>query len=843
MILFAPPSPLTFQVGGDGLDLQMGGVPVVRGSWVQYYEPGWTKGDYSTREDDNEKITRPDAQTVNEAFRSSDGLAHGTITYHQEANILKVHYDLEWDGDHEVNIELAAGLIWAPALDQGTLTADKMPTHPLDQTVYTANAIDNRRYALDSKEYQFTAPAGVLTATSSSPITMFDARNGYNQDWAAKRSLLWYGGLALPVSKGKPVTLDIQWTCDPATLSAPAAQAGALTAVPDPAALEPNTDRPLVIPNPKVDRLDWDHPIDITGGFSFPVGMFDHYAEFTAAVERRFQVPKPDPKAPKVALVGGYMQMGLTPGGYLIDLNPTKGVSMMGEKDEGVLTGLLKLASLVFLKNGHLYLPSGQLKDDPPTEWRGVHLFVGPQALAFQKKLWTNVLRPLGFNKAVLQCERTAWDSVPGIESDITMSKADLVKLFAMYRSMGVEPIPLVQSFGHMEWFFHNGKNLDLAMNPQVPYAVDPRKPGTAEILKKLWGEIFATLQPKTVHFGLDEVDMIGVPKDPTLKTELWKTQLGLLGDIARTNGAQAMLWGDQGLAPGEAPDATNGDTPKDAAARRDAIPKGSLIGDWHYVSDPDFHNYTKNLQLWKDAGLQPIASTWYEPFNIMGFYDDAAQLHVGTLQTTWAGYESSEDGMLNAFNQFSAMVLAAEYGWSGRLDSPSSLGYDPGEVFREMYFGRPSALHALGGTGFGSGAGFSIGHVHFVTACNAGFGSRISGQGVSLDEPVGLAVKGKGAQLALALQTSLAGEDGDPVAELSVRLANGTTIVKPIRYGIEVRAASEGGSLPMASRDKVGRCCYVVDLGTSPAEVSSVSLRPLNVYTGLRVLGIELIE
>ena len=90
------------------------------------------------------------------------------------------------------------------------------------------------------------------------------------------------------------------------------------------------------------------------------------------------------------------------------------------------------------------------------------------------------------------------------------MKKEDLAKLFQWYRGIEVEPIPLIQSFGHMGWLFANGMNKDLAINPQVPYTLDPRKPGAKELIGKVWDEAASLLKPRTIHVGLDEVDMLG---------------------------------------------------------------------------------------------------------------------------------------------------------------------------------------------------------------------------------------------------------------------------------------------------------------------------------------------
>jgi hypothetical protein len=489
-------------------------------------------------------------------------------------------------------------------------------------------------------------------------------------------------------------------------------------------------------------------------------------------------------------------------------------------------------------------LPTGTLSDQPKSNWRGVHLFVGPKALPFQEKLWTRVLRPLGFNKVVLQCERTAWDSTPGIATSMTMSKADLVKLFAMYRDMGVDPIPLIESYGHMEWLFANGQNLDLAFNPSTPFAVDPRKPGTGALLSKLWDEVITALHPDTVHFGLDEVTMLGFNGDATLSTQLWTTQLNLLGGIARNHDVQMMLWGDQGLAPGEAADAALAEDKASAAARRAAIPKGSLIGDWHYIDNADYRVYTKSLDVWRDIGMAPIATTWYKPNNIHGFDVDAGTFGIGTLQSTWCGYESSEETMLAAMPQFSAMVLAADYGWSGRNDDPKDLGYDPTEVFREMYFGRPSPLVASQGAdlaGSDAGAGFTIGNVKYGAGLSYALGSVLAGGGGA--STLDLTVVGKGTELAIAMETLAPAYDGDPVADVTIELANGSKVVKRLKYGEEVRAGSDKSGTSAADRNGDGVCSLRIDLGSRATAVRRILFEPLNTYAGLKVMGLELIE
>jgi hypothetical protein len=447
-----------------------------------------------------------------------------------------------------------------------------------------------------------------------------------------------------------------------------------------------------LIPKPtKTVQLDFAKPLVLTRNYTFPAGRVRFWTDFETALKLRFEVPKPSGAA--IAVDGGEARMGFEPGGYKITITP-KAISVLGQDDEGIRHGMSRLAQLAFVHNGKLSLPTGYLSDEPRVRWRGVHLFVGPSALEFHKKLWRNVLLPMGFNKVVLQCEQTAWDTLPGTTTPITMSKKDLKALFDWYRSVGVEPIPLIQSFGHMEWFFRNGQNLELAYNREVPYTIDVRKPEAQRKLATLWAEAAELLQPKTVHFGSDEVDMRGfAPGSEALVTEMWKQHMPFLGELAKELKVRMMVWGDNALAPGEAVDATHGVSKAVAEERRRAIPRGTMIADWHYKADPNPAAFYPTLQLWEREGFSPIASTWNRPENIRGFHLAAALERCGTLQTTWAGYESSEAAMLKAQDQFSAMVLAGDYSWSARQDDLDELGYDPKQVFERMYFGKPQPV------------------------------------------------------------------------------------------------------------------------------------------------------
>ena len=157
----------------------------------------------------------------------------------------------------------------------------------------------------------------------------------------------------------------------------------------------------------------------------------------------------------------------------------------------------------------------------------------------------------------------------------------------------------------------------------------------------------------------------------------------------------KVMLWGDTMLAWRESPDACNAKTYDIATDFRHFLkslesPKGApkyIINDWHYASaKPERY---KSLQIFQDAGFPVLACPWDDPDNIRNFSQQAvATKSLGLLQTTWAGFNFSISANTTCHNQFVAYLLAADYSWSGRRESHTSLGYVPKDEFWKSFNG-----------------------------------------------------------------------------------------------------------------------------------------------------------
>jgi hypothetical protein len=409
---------------GTGLFVSANGIPIVQGSWFQYFEPGWIKG-YSSSRWETQDIT-PTATGFKVKFVGRDPRATGEIDIFAETNRVRMRTTFRWDGPNPVAVEFCPGMLWQPAFQNGTVEGK-----PLPKVAVKGNDIGPRRLAQDRKTWNFAALWGKTQLASSTDLTAFDAR-GYGQDWAEEAPRIWLGTAEIRVTRDKPVTLDFDWTFQ-------------LNPV-------PKTDRTKTIPLQSTSGVVETPLSDPVREFQRGTGSLDEKALFKVQWSRtnldaispgigslvlaRFQdSTQHQPAEPP-------LQFTSVENGYRLLMEP-KRVEIASSSAEMRRAALSHLGMLIRQdEKGRRWLPTGSITAKPDVDWRGAHLFVGPTAVEFQSKLWDRYMLPLGFNQVVLQCEQTAWDAIPGTETRITMPKAKLQQLFSMYRDRGIEPVP-----------------------------------------------------------------------------------------------------------------------------------------------------------------------------------------------------------------------------------------------------------------------------------------------------------------------------------------------------------------------------------------------------------------
>ncbi len=380
--------------------------------------------------------------------------------------------------------------------------------------------------------------------------------------------------------------------------------------------------------------------------------------------------------------------------GYCLVAGP-RAVVVAGHDPRGTFYGAQTLCQMLDRDAQGVYTPRGRVDDYPSLPWRGAHLFVGHHALPFHQKLIARIFARLKMNNLVLQCEQARWDALGKAPPPWAMSKSDLKADIAFARRYGMAVTPLVNSVGHMPWLFRDPANLPLAEDPQTPYAANVGNPETYRRLFRLYDEVEDTFHSDALHVGGDEVTQRGrfpcrsLAQYPTVADALI-AHVTRLHDHLKARGVRTMLWSDMLLSPGDALDATNAPTPAQAARMRAGLSRDIILVDWHYSADDPF----TSPRLLRRSGFGPvIGGTWATPGNIIGFSRAlASRGQAGLLQTTWAGYDSSEANLNHERHQFAAFVLAADCAWNGGQMDARRLPYDPAKVFDRLY--RPTKAY-----------------------------------------------------------------------------------------------------------------------------------------------------
>ncbi len=841
-LVMATPNLKVDYVPFQGLTVSLDGIPVIEGSGFQYYERGWTRGYYSSSWRPA-IVERPGDGRIVVRFDGDNGRVAAVNTFTPTEDGWQADYEFTWRGDKPAMLELTLGRLWAPLVADGRVDLAGSSPGRLSNPVAAGSTFEQRLLSPQgANRIQFDAPIGTISLEVNRPALVMDARN-YTVDWALGRELFWLGYSDQELAPERTLRYSARWRITPRTRQAAAAPAFGVAPQALPEAVGPETQPLPLVPKPK--------SVQMGAGF---VAMGD-----ALALEGDARFARDLTRANDLLWVRwdrrSHQGTGATPvkveikrqnlaaEGYVLTING-QGITISGQDAAGVRHGFQRLVQLARPYNGRLGFPHVTLRDWPSVSWRGVHKFVGPQALAFQSRFMDRVLAPMKFNHMVLECERTDWRATPGIKTEQTMSREDLAALFARYREMGIEPIPLIQSLGHMSWLFANNQNLNLAVNPNVPHTIDSRKKEAREKIVAIWREAHALLRPRYAHFGLDEIDMRGMPDDPGLTTRLWRAMLPDLLKLADELEMKPMMWGDIMLAPGEAIDAMHAESKAEAETRRALLPRGTFITDWHYKDDPNPANYT-SLGLWRRTGMNAIASHWFRPNNIRGQTLAAIRNGAGILQTTWAGYTSSEAAMVREFDQFAAYILAADYAWSGREELPKDLPYDPGSLLRRLYFDRPAEVQPVPGFALVK-PGEPLRPVTKIGPVSFRMFSPVQLQGVttfaSAESPteVRFEVGRQAREVAVALDCLAWSRELVPIAEVEIVLGDGTRRKFTGEYGMHVRAVTDRRAT-MAVARRGTTSAWRISLGERPVAIQAVIVRSISRAAGARVHGVTL--
>ena len=766
-----------------GLFVHLGDVPVVRQSNLRFTTTNGQRAFYDFSWVYQPILPGSTDQNTSLALGGTKSFVNGVFTCSQSGNGFNLKINGLWQRADSAKIDVQVARIWLPAFSQGQIRIlGKNPALlPLDKAGFPNT--DDSYANIDSLILEGALGKLTLLFPGQDGLVQFVSPRPTEEasKWESAAPYLLIHLAPQLIAPGQRFALGVSGSYEPLRM---VAQTDSRVLKPaagqNPAVLRVESTRLPLIPKPRFAELDEKTEVPLIPDSKKPLSPFDSL--LANALTRLWEYPRIG-----YSNVVYSLDNRLPNEGFNVQISDNQ-ITIQWADDSGMRHAAHALAFLTRPVNGRLLLPSGTIRDYPSTGWRGIHHFTGPKALAFHRRMYERILLPLRMNKVVLQCEQTDWSSQPGIRNPITANAADLAEEARFLNQHQVELIPLIQSFGHMEWFFVNDQNLDLATNPEIPYTLDVRKAKAQKAMEAIWDEAVALTGAKTLHFGLDEVDMIGWPsRDPELISSWWEKQLPFLAGIAQKHGATPMLWGDMLLGPGESIDFSNAETREHARRRRSVVPKGSYIADWHYSGEPDPLRYAPSLDVFQREGFRPVASTWFYPDNVRGFTLAAAQRGLGTLQTTWADYESCEANMLKYIPQFGAYISSLDYAWSARSEMPQDLPYDPIALWTSLYYRDPKPVKDQAGLLFGTKDARLVeaGPYRFREMAPQPLPSSCAALTVQTT-----ARKAKG--LALLLSTSCFAEENELLATVRIEFEDGAHELREIRYGLQLRSPSD---------------------------------------------------
>jgi hexosaminidase len=278
-----------------------------------------------------------------------------------------------------------------------------------------------------------------------------------------------------------------------------------------------------------------------------------------------------------------------------------------------------------------------------PFPVRGFHLDLRIQVMKMGAlKNFVLKLSKAGINTLIMEWEGTyPFEKHPLIPNRYAYSKQEVVSFIKYCNGLGVDVIPLQQSFGHVEYILRNERYKVLREDKKDYSQVCPLEAeGDKALFTDLYRELASTHTSKYIHIGGDETYLLGHDEKCRLKAEqegkskLYTDYIKMLCDIVMKMGKVPVLWADIAL---KYPEAIK------------SLPKGTVFVDWNYGWDLNhFGNHQKlmesGFEIWGAPSLRSSPDNynltqWDKHFkNIRDFIPVSQKLgYKGIVMTSWS--------------------------------------------------------------------------------------------------------------------------------------------------------------------------------------------------------------
>lgn len=173
--------------------------------------------------------------------------------------------------------------------------------------------------------------------------------------------------------------------------------------------------------------------------------------------------------------------------------------------------------------------------------------------LQFRKETVLALLRQAaadGYNAVLWEIEnKVRWECCPEAVAPNSFTKDEFRALLAEAKRLGLEPIPLMQTFGHAEYVLGCEKYRHLRERPERKNCYCPSNPESRKFLKRLLHEYLELFgdDVKRFHLGGDEAYGYGscAACKPRDAVELYVEHLEAVAEELRARGIRPAVWHD----------------------------------------------------------------------------------------------------------------------------------------------------------------------------------------------------------------------------------------------------------------------------------------------------------
>lgn len=274
---------------------------------------------------------------------------------------------------------------------------------------------------------------------------------------------------------------------------------------------------------------------------------------------------------------------------------------------------------------------------------KGFHLDLRIQVMKIPAlKAFARQLSEHGVNTLVMEWEATyPYREHAVISNRYAYTREEVVDFVKYCNGLGIDVIPLQQSFGHVEYILRHWRYRELREDQKDYSQVNPTKEELCKTLfRDLYKDLISTHTSRYIHIGGDETYLLGHSEASKQKVEkvgkgrLYGDYIKMLCELVVSLGKVPVVWADIAL---KYPDALQG------------LPKQTVFIDWNYGWDLHrFGDHEKlmhsGFEIWGSPAIRSgpdnyFLTDWEKHFkNIHDFIPQARTLgYSGMIMTSWS--------------------------------------------------------------------------------------------------------------------------------------------------------------------------------------------------------------